>query len=156
MHYDRNRRNGDPLYVRKIAKGCPCTMPGCSYPILANKLCSKHNGRLQRHGDPNYTNPKCNRDGNYITRARKYNKQWKKDNWDYYKIYLAARKERVKQATPPWVDLKVIEDFYRGCPKGYHVDHIEPINGKDRCGLHVIANLQYLPALENLRKSNKT
>lgn len=136
-------------------KDLNCTANCCENKQWANGYCAKHNARLRRHGDPHYINPKCNRDGNYTKRARVKTAQWKKDNWETYKVYLAARKARVKQATPPWADLKAIEVFYKNCPKGYHVDHIEPINGKDRCGLHVIYNLQYLLAAENMKKSNK-
>ena len=58
-------------------------------------------------------------------------------------------------ATPPWSDPGRIEEFVAGCPPGFHVDHIIPLRGKSVCGLHLVENLQYLPAQENLSKSNK-
>ena len=88
-------------------------------------------------------------------RLNKYVAQWKKDNWSTYKIYLTFRKKRIRIATPKWVDILKLQEIYINCPKGYHVDHIVPLNGKNVCGLHVPWNLQYLPAIENLRKGNK-
>ncbi len=151
-HYDSNRRHGDPNFVKEWKKDKPCQFVDCRNPVISNSLCAKHNRKMRRTGTLVYTN---HHDGKAQERDRKRTAKWKKDNWDYYKAYLAARKERVKQATPPWADIKAIEKIYRECPKGYHVDHIEPLNGKDRSGLHVPYNLQYLPALENLKKSNK-
>lgn len=56
---------------------------------------------------------------------------------------------------PPWSQKELIEQFYENCPEGYQVDHIIPLKGKEISGLHVIENLQYLLAEENLKKGNK-
>lgn len=114
-----------------------------------------HDRRKRIHGDPLFVNPKCNRDGKAKERDRARVAKWKRDNWPSYKAYLASRKERVRKATPPWADIEAIRAFYRACPPGCHVDHIVPLNGRGVSGLHVLENLQYLPAVENLRKGNK-
>ena len=65
--------------------------------------------------------------------------------------YRAAR----LRATPPWADFEAIRLFYDTCPLGFHVDHIIPLQGKTVSGLHVPNNLQVIPAILNLKKSNK-
>lgn len=65
------------------------------------------------------------------------------------------REERIRRNTPGWADLKAIREFYARCPIGHHVDHIIPLKGKDVSGLHVLDNLQYLPARENIIKGNR-
>jgi hypothetical protein len=37
----------------------------------------------------------------------------------------------------------------------HHVDHIIPLQGKNVSGLHVFSNLTVIPALDNIKKSNK-
>lgn len=65
------------------------------------------------------------------------------------------RRADKKMAVPPWADLKEMAEFIAACPDGYDVDHIVPLKGKRVRGFHILENLQYLPASENRRKSNK-
>lgn len=65
------------------------------------------------------------------------------------------KEEKVRQATPPWHETALVNQFIAACPDGYHIDHIVPLRGKSVCGIHTLSNLQYLPAQENLKKSNK-
>lgn len=74
---------------------------------------------------------------------------------DYRRFYRALYKASKLKRTPSWSDLSVIRSFYENCPEGYHVDHIIPLHGDSVSGLHVIENLQYLLAEDNLKKSNK-
>lgn len=73
----------------------------------------------------------------------------------YKKETDRARLNSLRRATPKWADREAIREFYKNRPEGFHVDHIVPIHGKGVCGLHVLDNLQYLPAIDNLKKGNK-
>lgn len=65
-------------------------------------------------------------------------------------LYRATRELRAV----PWADKVLLAIIYKNCPEGYHVDHIIPLKGDLVSGLHVPENLQYLPALDNISKSN--
>ena len=150
-HYYRVKRHGHSDLSHE-ARFQPCAVSDCRRLQTAKGLCNTHYNKLSRFGtlDPIHLF-----DGKAQERNRARTAAWKKANWPAYKAYLATCKARVKQATPAWADLAAIRAFYRNCPPGFHVDHIVPLNGKTISGLHVLPNLQYLPATENLRKGNR-
>jgi hypothetical protein len=138
------------VFNKKYFEGKPKGVSTANYilNILNLKRCSKCDSIL----DP------CNFSSN-INNWDKVNAWCKKCAYAAQKPTAAANTAKYKakklQAMPQWADLEVIKEFYENCPKGHHVDHIIPLNGTNVCGLHVIENLQYLPAKENLKKSNK-
>lgn len=67
----------------------------------------------------------------------------------------SLQRAKMHKAMPTWVIINDIFEIYRNRPEGYHVDHIIPLTHDNVCGLHVPWNLQYLPAKDNLCKSNK-
>lgn len=96
---------------------------------------------------------------------RRLARNYYRKNPDKALAYNKARKRRVRQATPLWIqprDLQRIRDFYLEAQRKtketgiqHHVDHIYPLKGKSVCGLHVPINLRVIPAEENLRKYNR-
>jgi hypothetical protein len=76
-----------------------------------------------------------------------------------------AYKVRKKNRIPKWVDkdhMWLIKEAYELAQLrtkqfgfSWHVDHIVPIQGELVSGLHVIENLQVIPAIENIKKKNK-
>ena len=94
-----------------------------------------------------------------------YAKSWRLANPGKVNAKTAKRRARKLQATPKWntkEDYKKMEEFYieaarltkeTGIP--HEVDHIEPLQGEDVCGLHVPGNLRVIQRSPNRRKSNK-
>lgn len=94
-------------------------------------------------------------------KAREWSRAGRRNNPIKVRAREQARKKRVKQATPPYANMSVINDIYALRPKCYHVDHVVPLKGSIKgtrkqviCGLHHEGNLQYLPGAQNSAKYN--
>ena len=92
-------------------------------------------------------------------------KQYKARNQHKFNAYNGKRRAAKLLRTPKWLtadDLFMIEEAYHLAKLrteltgiSWHVDHILPLQGRKVSGLHVPANLQVIPAKENLKKSNR-
>lgn len=81
-------------------------------------------------------------------------KTYRKTNPEFTRA-SSSRYRAAKLQRTVLFDQEGIESFYANCPAGHHVDHIIPLQGINVCGLHVLSNLQYLSARDNIVKSNK-
>lgn len=98
-------------------------------------------------------------------KAKVSNAMWRKANPGKMNAKNARRRAAKFNATPEWLTKKQlleIEEFYIEAVRltketgiKHQVDHKEPLQSKDVCGLHVPWNLQILTAEENIRKGNK-
>lgn len=92
-----------------------------------------------------------------LTKVKKYEKKYRSTHKEERVANTAAYRAAKVKATPKWLtdsQKEEIKNIYKNCPKGFHVDHIVPINGDEVCGLHVPWNLQYLPDIINETKGN--
>ena len=142
----------NPNYIQ----GRPCKNCGNTLKLQVK--------RKRRNGEIYYTS-RCNPCSNKY-RVETSNIEWQRNNREHIRAYQReyykdkyrernATYQRILKERHIYGDISEIQEFYRNTPEGYHVDHIIPLRGKNICGLHVMGNLQYLPAEDNMRKSNK-
>lgn len=94
-----------------------------------------------------------------------YDKMWRQKNAGRVAWHSGNRKKAEKRAAPDWLteeQWNEIQAFYNKSVQltsstgiQYHIDHIEPIQGKISCGLHVPWNLQVITASVNRSKGNR-
>jgi hypothetical protein len=89
------------------------------------------------------------------TKYQKYFKKYLQENKKAILANVSKYKANKRKATPVWANNKLIQNIYKNCPEGFHVDHIYPLRSPIMCGLHVENNLQYLKAEQNIAKNNK-
>lgn len=77
-------------------------------------------------------------------------------------LHNTSRRIAEQRATPTWANHARIREICDAAAAlqaatgiKYHVDHIVPLRGKTVCGLHCEANLQALPALDNVVKGHR-
>jgi len=142
-----------------------CQNPECNNIIYLRRsdaktcssYCQKRNKFLKRYEYYKKYLKKYRKD-KYEERKQfnsKRNKIHYLNNKGYYKNKSSKRRAIKLQAIPKFADLNKIKEIYKNCPKGYEVDHIIPLQGKNVSGLHIETNLQYLPMKENRIKGNK-
>lgn len=75
-----------------------------------------------------------------------------------------AYTDRLKQATPPWITPKMLEQIEQfkqlaremSCENvSYEIDHIHALKGLNSSGLNVPWNIQIVSSKENKQKKNK-
>ena len=159
-HYKRKQRSRSSK-PRWSTIFCYCKVEGCANPNSTKGLCRKHRisylKTLPGYEDQVIAKSKRYR-AKHQERIRARKRAWKKANPGKCSYENRQREIAKIKRIPQWLtkeDLQLIKEFYINRPKGYHVDHIVPLQGKNVSGLHCPWNLQYLPALENIRKGNR-
>lgn len=118
----------------------------------------KYGHVAERHVS-NLTCLECNR-----IKSRKFTQENPEKNKRKCKLHYEANKARyiesayrrlgkLKQRIFPH-EVSRIKQIYDDCPEGHEVDHQIPLTHPKVCGLHCVANLQYLTIQANRSKFN--
>jgi 5-methylcytosine-specific restriction endonuclease McrA len=139
------------FYLLSIVEHKYCGSCGIIKPYAEYHKDSNNSNRLKSICKKCVSN---NSAGQYDRHYKAHQRSYEKNKGAIASRNAVARQAR-KLRIVPWTEEKEISEFYKNCPKGYHVDHIIPLQGEYVSGLHTLNNLQYLSAEENLKKGNK-
>lgn len=135
---------------RKGGRQCYCR--GCQNKIYESKKAIAREQRKKRYLE------------NKEREKQKMRSYYNSNKSEYYARNAMRRSIKIS-ASPSWLtqeDKEAITLLYthsqyltETTDQTWHVDHVVPLQGKNVCGLHVPWNLQVIPAIENLSKSNQ-
>lgn len=160
------RSEAKSLGLRRYFTGQQCKNNHLCERFVTNAHCVEC--LLVRSNSWNKKNPEKHRNGVYQWRqrnledSRMISSLSRKRNSGVVNSLNAKRRASLLQRTPVWADLGKIQTFYNVAKRlsdetgtQHHVDHIVPLQGELVSGLHVECNLQVLPAINNIHKSNR-
>ena len=91
-----------------------------------------------------------------------YGRNWRTKNKGHVAYLAMTRLANKRLATPAWFNHGAVKALYQKAHQltlatgvKYHVDHIIPLQSDKVCGLHWHGNMQIIPAIDNIKKSNK-
>jgi len=95
-------------------------------------------------------------------RRRKIATDWQKRHPEKVAAATRRRQAAAQRACPSWAIEFFIREAYhlaklreRHVGGSWHVDHVVPLRNKLVCGLHTHSNIQVIPAVANISKSNR-
>jgi hypothetical protein len=128
----------------------------CRAAFLVNWR-NKNPDKVKQHNDTQYVN--------HTQKIKEHVKKWAKKNPSKVLSYTRASQTKKRMRNPKWLttderwmigqayELAALRTKMFGF--AWHVDHILPLQGELVSGLHTPYNLQVIPGVDNVRKSNK-